>query len=80
MGGWVNYGLIKGDFVMINGTCSGTKKRMVILRDSMVPKRNLNPIKIQWICTASKNGHGLFETPAEKANFYAKKAVAAKKE
>lgn len=32
MGGWTSYGMIKGDFVMIRGSCPGTKKRVVVMR------------------------------------------------
>ena len=74
MGGWVNYGLIRGDFVMIRGSCPGTKKRAVLLRHSLVPRRNAMSINIQWYCTASKLGHGIFETHEQKVAFYAKKS------
>ncbi|KAH0576566.1 Ribosomal protein L3 [Spironucleus salmonicida] len=73
MGGWVNYGLIKGDFVMIRGSCPGAKKRAVLLRKALLPRRNTMSVNIQWYCTASKFGHGIFETAAEKTAFYAKK-------
>jgi len=46
VGGWVSYGLIKGDFIMINGSCPGTKKRTVILREALLPHRNAKPMKI----------------------------------
>jgi large subunit ribosomal protein L3e len=71
LGGWVNYGLIKGDFVMIAGSCPGTKKRTVVLRQALLPHRNQHGIKIQWICTASKMGHGMFETAQDKKQFFA---------
>jgi len=29
MGGWVSYGMIKSDFIMIMGSCPGTKKRTI---------------------------------------------------
>lgn len=74
MGGWVNYGLIKTNFVMIIGSCPGTKKRTVILRDAVEPHKNFQVPKIQWICTSSKIGHGMFETSAEKAAFFGKTA------
>lgn len=37
MGGFVNYGIIKNDFIMIKGCCVGPKKRHIILRKSLVP-------------------------------------------
>lgn len=72
VGGWVNYGTIKGDFLMIRGSCPGTKKRVVVMRKALLPHRNYPPINIQWICTASKFGHGTFETTEEKKQFYTK--------
>ena len=32
MGGFVNYGEVKQDFLMIKGSCQGPKKRMLTLR------------------------------------------------
>lgn len=72
MGGFCNYGRIRGDFIMIKGSCPGTKARPVVLRKALIPKRNVPPAGIQWICTASKQGHGIFETAEEKKKFYAK--------
>ena len=71
LGGWVNYGQIKGDFVMIAGSCPGTKKRTVVLRQALLPHRNQRGIKLQWICTSSKMGHGMFETAQDKKQFFA---------
>jgi large subunit ribosomal protein L3e len=71
LGGWVNYGMIQKDFVMIIGSCPGVKKRTVVLREALLPHRNRKPIKLQWVCTASKMGHGMFESAEEKKNFFA---------
>jgi hypothetical protein len=35
MGGFVRYGEVKNDFVMIKGNCPGVKKRVMTLRKSM---------------------------------------------
>lgn len=35
MGGFVRYGIVKNDFVMIKGSCPGVKKRVVTLRKSL---------------------------------------------
>lgn len=74
LGGFVNYGFIRGDFVMIKGSCPGTPKRVVVMRKAILPHRNVDSPNIQWICTASKQGHGHFETSAEKKRFFAKVA------
>lgn len=71
LGGWPSYGLIKGDFIMIAGSCPGTKKRTVVLRPALLPHRNEHGLKLQWICTSSKNGHGMFETDEEKKAYFA---------
>lgn len=36
MGGFVRYGIVKNDFVMIKGSCPGVKKRVVTLRKSLM--------------------------------------------
>ena len=36
MGGFPRYGVIKNDWVMIKGCCVGPKKRMVMLRKSLL--------------------------------------------
>ncbi|EET02309.1 LSU ribosomal protein L3P [Giardia duodenalis] len=72
VGGFVNYGRIQGDFIMIKGTCPGPKRRPVVMRSSLLPHRNYPPVQLQWISTASKFGHGIFETVEERRQFYAK--------
>jgi len=46
LGGWVSYGMIKGDFMMIKGSCPGTKKRVVQLRPALFPHKNMKPLQI----------------------------------
>lgn len=72
VGGFVNYGRIQGDFIMIKGSCPGPKRRQVVLRKALLPHRNTPPVGIQWICTASKLGHGAFETVEERRAFFGK--------
>ena len=38
MGGFVHYGEVKKDYVMIRGCCVGTKKRPLVLRRTIHPK------------------------------------------
>lgn len=40
-GGFINYGLVKGDYIMILGSVPGPKKRLIRLRNPIRPKRNL---------------------------------------
>jgi len=37
IGGFPHYGVVNNDFIMIKGCCVGVKKRMIILRKSLVP-------------------------------------------
>jgi len=69
MGGFPHYGLVKEDFIIIKGCCMGVKKRVLTLRKSIVPQTSrtaLEKIKLKWIDTSSKFGHGRFQTVEEK--------------
>jgi len=82
LGGFPHYGVVKNDFIMIKGCCVGTKKRVLILRKSLVPqvsRRAHEQINLKFIDTSSKIGHGRFQTAEEKARFYGVKAAQAKK-
>lgn len=73
MGGFVNYGIVKDDYLMIKGGCVGPKKRSIILRKSLatrVSRAALEEINLKFIDTCSKFGHGRFQTKSEKAKFY----------
>jgi large subunit ribosomal protein L3e len=70
MGGFPHYGLVREDFVMIKGACPGTKKRVITLRKSLFPQTSrtaLEEVKLKFIDTSSKFGHGRFQTSEEKA-------------
>ncbi|BFZ57174.1 60S ribosomal protein L3 [Savitreella phatthalungensis] len=72
MGGFVKYGIVKNDFVMIKGCCPGVKKRVLTLRKTLRPQTNRRAtenVSLKFIDTSSKFGHGRFQTPAEKAQF-----------
>lgn len=72
MGGFPHYGEVTNDFVMIKGCCIGTKKRIITLRKTLLKhtKRSaLEQIKLKFIDTSSKMGHGRFQTPADKMAF-----------
>ncbi|KAK9829770.1 hypothetical protein WJX72_007794 [[Myrmecia] bisecta] len=69
MGGFPHYGVVNEDYVMIKGACVGTKKRCITLRKSIFPQVSrsaLEEIKLKFIDTASKFGHGRFQTSDEK--------------
>ena len=70
MGGFPHYGEVKEDYVMIKGCCPGTKKRVITLRKSLFPQTSrtaLEDVKLKFIDTSSKFGHGRFQTSEEKA-------------
>jgi len=72
MGGFPHYGLVNEDYLMIKGSCPGVTKRVITLRKSLLPpiKRiNSEPANLKFIDTASKFGHGRFQTAEEKKKF-----------
>jgi len=72
LGGFVHYGEVDEDFLMIKGATVGVKKRVLVLRKSLFPqvKRSaLEEIDLKFIDTSSKFGHGRFQTKLEKDTF-----------
>jgi len=87
MGGFAHFGEVTQDWVMIKGAVMGPKKRIITLRKSLLPqvsRKAVEKIELKFIDTASKFGHGRFQTCEEKAKFYGgavtKKAKVEKKE
>jgi large subunit ribosomal protein L3e len=80
VGGFVRYGIIKNDFLIIKGTCPGVKKRVVTLRKSLInhtSRASLEKISLKFIDTSSKFGHGRFQTTLEKRAFEGQRKVKA---
>ena len=72
MGGFVHYGEVKEDWLMIKGAVVGVKKRPLVLRKTLLKnfsRKHLEKIDIKFIDTSSKLGHGRFQTAEEKAKF-----------
>jgi len=72
LGGFPHYGEVNEDFLMLKGSVTGTVKRPIILRKSLIPqvKRVAHEeIDLKFIDTSSKFGHGRFQTKAEKDAF-----------
>lgn len=70
LGGFPHYGVINEDYVMLKGAVPGPKKRVITLRKSLVAQTSrsaLEEIKLKFIDTSSKFGHGRFQTAEEKA-------------
>jgi len=73
MGGFPHYGEVTQDFLMLKGSIMGPKKRVITLRKSVFPqfkRSSLEEIKLKFIDTSSKFGHGRFQTKKEKDKFY----------
>jgi len=69
MGGFVRYGEVKNDFILLKGSVPGVKKRIMTLRKSMfvhTSRKALEKVELKWIDTSSKFGHGAYQTPQEK--------------
>jgi large subunit ribosomal protein L3e len=73
MGGFVGYGVIRNDFVMIKGCVQGPRRRVVTLRRPVCPQtsRAINEkITLKFVDTSSKMGHGRFQTQKEKRGWF----------
>ena len=63
----------------VQGAIPGTKKRVITLRHTLFPstKRSaLEEIKLKFIDTASKFGHGRFQTSDEKLKTFGRRKAA----
>lgn len=72
MGGFPHYGVITNDWVMIKGGIIGPKKRVITFRKTIRPNTTIaarEEITLSFIDTASKFGHGRFQSAKEKAKF-----------
>lgn len=66
MGGFVKYGNVNNDFVMVKGPIMGPSKRVVTLRKSLLNQTSTDNYSIKFIDTSSKLGKGRFQTSEEK--------------
>lgn len=65
----------------MQGAVPGCKKRPITLRRTLLAQTSRNAleeIKLKFIDTSSKFGHGRFQTAAEKAHIMGRTAPAAK--
>merc|ERR1712149_108659 len=72
VGGFVHYGQVKSDFVLIKGGVMGPKKRAITLGKSILKQTSraaLENVNLKFIDTTSKMGHGRFQTIEEKRTF-----------
>jgi len=67
MGGFPHYGVVKNDWMMVKGCVIGTKRRNITLRKALRPSNfKSKEVKLMFIDTSSKFGHGRFQTAEEK--------------
>jgi len=72
VGGFPHYGEVNEDWLLIKGCVSGSRKRAVTLRKSLVTatrRSHFEPLNLKFIDTSSKYGHGRFQTIEEKNKF-----------
>lgn len=75
LGGFVNYGMVNEDFLMLKGTVTGSTRRPITLRKVLHPltsREALEDIDLKWIDTSSNRGTGRFQTSAEKRKYMGK--------
>lgn len=73
LGGVPRYGTIKNDFLIIKGSTPGCKKRPITLRKILHTQTNSmakEEVSLKFIDTASKFGHGRFQTKQDKHKWF----------
>jgi len=72
LGGFVHYGEVKEDFLMIKGSVQGPARRVITLRKALhvsTTRSALEKVSLKWIDTSSQFGHGKFQTAEEKEKY-----------
>ncbi|KAK7815550.1 hypothetical protein U0070_005662 [Myodes glareolus] len=72
LGGFVSYGEVANDFIMLKECVVGTKKRVLTLHKSLLmqtEQQALEKVDLKFMDTTSKFGHGRFQTMEEKKAF-----------
>ena len=56
-GGWINYGLVPGHYLLVEGSVPGPKKRLVMLRKGIrAPESRKEPVELRQIILESQQG------------------------
>eukprot|EP01061_Rhynchopus_euleeides_P004386 TRINITY_DN13636_c1_g1_i4.p1 TRINITY_DN13636_c1_g1~~TRINITY_DN13636_c1_g1_i4.p1 ORF type:complete len:397 (+),score=135.68 TRINITY_DN13636_c1_g1_i4:54-1244(+) len=72
LGGFPHYGVVNNEYVMLKGSIPGPTKRLITMRRPLAPQTSraaVETINLKFIDTSSKQGHGHFQTQAERAKF-----------
>jgi len=48
-GGFVNYGLVKGNYIIVAGSVPGPKKRLIMLRKAIRPHKEAHPVDLKKV-------------------------------
>lgn len=73
MGGFVGYGTVRNDYIMLKGSVAGPRRRVITLRRPMAPQTSrvmTEKITLKFVDTSSKIGHGRFQTKKEKSQWF----------
>ncbi len=54
-GGWINYGPVKGDYILLSGSVPGPRKRLIMLRKGL-RARKTEPLEIKGVFLESQQG------------------------
>ena len=56
-GGWINYGLVSGHYLLVEGSVPGPKKRLIMLRKGIrAPEGRKEPVELRQIILESQQG------------------------
>jgi large subunit ribosomal protein L3e len=72
LGGWKSYPDVKNDFVLVKGSVTGSRKRVITLRKALrthTSRAHLEKTDLKFINTSSARGHSQWQSPEEKAAF-----------
>jgi len=72
LGGFVRYGIVNNQYLMLKGSVPGPTKRVLTLRrplGSQASRAAREEVNLKFIDTSSKQGHGTFQTQTERAKF-----------
>lgn len=83
MGGFVKYGVVRNEYLLIKGTTPGPIKRCMTLRKPLrtkTDKWSTEQIDLKFIDTSTKFGHGKWQTMEEREKFMGPRKKTALKE
>lgn len=72
LGGFPHYGVVNNEYMLLKGSVPGPVKRILTLRRPLAPQTSRaaqEQVTLKFIDTSSKQGHGHFQTQAERAKF-----------